>query len=98
MYDVLMTLACLTVVFGLGASILFILDRLTISSKESAQERTAALSAREGRWIKRFSFFMLLMAIGSLLASVSGTDKDQPMRLFYSVFAAAFIIFYIRSR
>ncbi len=100
MYDVLMAVAFMSFVFGLAASILLVADRLSIRSKKSEEERTAILSAREGRWIRRYGFFMLVMAAISLVTAALGNNKDEPigLRIFYIVFAAAFIIFYVASR
>lgn len=100
MYDVLMAIAFMSVVFGLAASILFIADRLTVRSKKSKQEATAALQAREGRWIRRWGFLMFLMAALSLVMAALGGNKEDSVgsRVFEIVFAAVFVILYIRFR
>jgi len=100
MYDFLMAVAFMSVVFGLAASILFIADRLTVRSKKSKQEATDALQAREGRWIRRCGFLMFLMAALSLVVAALGGNKEDPLgsRVFEIVFAAAFVILYIRFR
>lgn len=100
MYDLLMAVAFMSVVFGLSASILFIADRLTVRSKKSAQEGAAALQAREGRWRKRWGFLMFLMAAISLIVAALGGNKEDPLefRVFEIVFAAAFVILYVRCR
>ena len=100
MYDLLMAVAFMSVVLGLSASILFIADRLTVRSKKSTQEGPAALQAREGRWLRRWGFLMFLMAAISLMVAALGGNKEDPLglRVFEIVFAAAFVILYIRFR
>jgi hypothetical protein len=100
MYDLLMAVAFMSVVFGLAASILFIADRLTIRSKNSKEESASALRAREGRWLRRWGFLMFVMAAISLVVAALGGNKEGPLggRVFEIMFAAAFVILYIRFR
>jgi Na+/H+ antiporter NhaD/arsenite permease-like protein len=99
-YDLVMAVAFMTIVFGLAASILFVFDRFTARSKKSAQEREAVLTAREGRWIKRYKFFMLVMAVSALVVGAFNGNRDEPMplRIFFIFFAATYVIFYVRSK
>jgi hypothetical protein len=99
-YDVLMALAFMTVVFALAASILFVIDRVTVRSRDSEQERAVALSEREGRWVKRYGFFMLLLAGIALVVGAFNGNKDEPvpLRIFFILYAAAYVIFCVRSK
>jgi hypothetical protein len=99
LFDVVMTIVCLAVVFSLAAGVLFVVDRLSLKSDLSEEQRRAFVAKRTERWQRRYGLFTLIMAVAALLANAFNLGHDSiGWRIGWSAAAALVVIFFLLSK
>jgi hypothetical protein len=96
LFDGEMLLGCLLVPFALAAGILFVMDRRTLRKNLSAEERTALVDSRTGRWRRYYGFFFFIMAIIALFVNGFNLGHESlPWRVAWFVIAAFVVLGYL---
>ena len=96
MYDVLMAVIFMVIVFGTAAGFLLIMDRWMLRKKLSEQERSEALEKRAQRFVNGWSFFFFLMAFISLFMRAFNLKHESVgPRVTWFLFAAFVVLGYL---
>ena len=96
LFDGEMLLGFLLVPFALAAGILFVMDRRTLRKNLSAEERTALVDSRTGRWRRYCGFFFFIMAIIALFVNGFNLGHESlPWRVAWFVIAAFVVLGYL---
>lgn len=69
--DILGTIIFMSLVVGLAASILWLVDKRTLPRGASKEDRKAFVDQRAGRWQGRYRKAMAVMAVLSIIANVA---------------------------
>ncbi len=99
MYDILGAVIFMSIVAGLAAGILWMVDRWTLPGKSSAEERVAAVNRRKVRLVRFWRILFAGMAIISLpLNWFALITKKEPMfpTIIWIVVATLFLLGWLR--
>jgi hypothetical protein len=93
MYDVIGIVVFMAIVVGLAAGILFLVDRLTLRSGLSEEERRSLVEKRTQRWQRVWSVFYLSCAVIALVVNVLNPGHEAlGWRIGWCVVAALVVI------
>jgi len=96
MFDALMAVAFMSVVFSLAAAILLVVDRLSLRSGLSEEERRVAVANRTERWQRRWNFFVFIMALLALFVNAFNLGRESiVLRVIWFVIAAFIVLGYL---
>jgi hypothetical protein len=98
MYDVIGIVVFMAIVVGLAAAILFALDRITLRSGVSKEDRRIVVEKRTARWQRRWAFFYAWCAAVALVVNALNLEH-QPLRrrIAWSVLPALVILWFLLS-
>jgi uncharacterized membrane protein len=96
MYDLIGIVVFMSIVVGLAAGVLFLVDRLTLRSDLTEEERKAIVSKRSGRLSRAWGTFYLSMAVIALVVNgLNLTHESLRSRIGWSALAAVVVISYL---
>lgn len=96
MQDVLYAIVFMSLIFGLAAGILFVLDRLTLKKHSTAEEKAIIIAKRTERWQKSWALFQACCAVLALIVSIFNPDHDPPvLRLFWALVGLWFLYAFV---
>ena len=99
MVDALAIVVSIAIVVGIAAGILFVLDRLTLRPRLSADERKAILAKRSEKWQRRWGISYLSMAVIALVVNGLNLDRENlRSRLGWSIPAAVVVTLFLLSK
>src|SRR5450631_37524 len=85
----------MSLVFGLAAGVLWLVDRRTLPKEASKEERTAFVDQRTGRWQDRYRKATAVMAalsiVGNLVVLITKAETDISCVIWIAV-ASAFLL------
>jgi Na+-driven multidrug efflux pump len=79
MQDVLYAIVFMSLIFGLAAGILFVLDRVTLKKHFTAEEKAIIVAKRAGRWQNCWLCFQACCAVLALIVSIFNPDHERPV-------------------
>jgi len=86
----------MSIVVGLAAGILFFVDRLTLRSDLTEEDRKAVVSQRLGKWSRAWGTLYLSMALIALVVNgLNLTHESLRSRIGWSALAAVVVISYL---
>ncbi len=98
MLEVLTIVRFMTIVVGLAAGILFVLDRLTLRPGLTEEERRAFIAKRAQRWQRAWVIFYVSCAVIALVVNaLNPAHESLHYRLGWSVPAAVVVILFLLS-
>lgn len=94
MHDVFFAVIFMTLVFGLAAGILWLVDKWNLPRGASQEERTEIVEERTGRWGARWRNAFIVMAAISIPVNLAGLiTKTEPFfPTVIWIIAAAFLL------
>jgi hypothetical protein len=95
MADVLFAIVFMTLVVGVAAGILFLVDRLTLTPETPVEDRKALVARRTARWQTRYrKVFAVMAAVSIPINLVAIVTKSEPLmpNVLYVVLAVAFLL------
>jgi len=99
MYDVIGIVVFMAIIVAVAAGILFVIDRLSLRSELTDEERRNFVAKRTQRWQHRWGIFYLSCAVIALVVNALNLGHETlRSRIGWSVPAAAVVIFYLLSR
>jgi high-affinity Fe2+/Pb2+ permease len=79
-YDLAMTIVFMTIVFGLAATVLWLVDKLSLPRNATEGEKKTIVQKRTGRWHKLWRIsFVIMVAVSLPLNLVGLFRKTEPL-------------------
>jgi FlaG/FlaF family flagellin (archaellin) len=89
----------IAIVVGLAAGVLFVLDRVTLRSGLTAEERKSIVEKRTRKWRRRWLlFYVVIASIALVVNGLNLNHESLKSRISWSIPAAIVIILFLLSK